>query len=222
MRAKINILLCIILLTFIALSIGCTNENTGSEQQADIEYLLKNQIDKNADDYLASTNDIDYLDILYLDCIHYGSFTAENKNELMAIFKIIGTPHAGGLDQTIAAIYETDSRKIITQKTFAADAVSLYILRDFYRTLFSLPTSTENLLFIGSTTGHGNTCYAAELYSLSSGTWTEKPLPIGNDEGDLTFAVTDNAVLHVFRTGNSEISSFFWDGLKKEFVKDLT
>jgi hypothetical protein len=124
------------------------------------------------------------------------------------------------------------------QKTLSGDIVSIYFLRSFYHD----PTieTTVSVLSIGSTTYQGNTFYKAECYSLADGVWTEIRLPIDNAENNLAFAITDNAILHVFRTEYPEISSingdivqdtmrpkyeyissYFWLEKEKRFAKDF-
>ena len=202
----------------------------------DFEYLLKTQIDQSQDNYLAmySEND-EYLEILKLDTIHYGRFTKPDRHELMAIFKVEDAPHAAGLDRTIAAVYDVESMKIMMQKTFAADIVSIYFLRSFY-----YGSTTANILFIGSTTYQSHTSYVAECYSLADSDWREIPLPVDNTDNNLAYAITDNAILHIFTLGYPDVllengsiaydalnpeyiylDSFFWNDRNKIFVKNI-
>lgn len=200
-----------------------TLPSCGAEREPDLAGRILAGIDISADDYLEYySQENNYSDILRLSDIHYGSFTAADKNEIFALIKIEGVPHAAGLDRTIAAVYDAETLEIITQKTFAADRVSLYFLQGYDRAI-------ENILFIGDVTYSGFTAYSIELYTLRGGEWAEKPMPFEEGSSN-SYAVTNDFALHVFKLIYEDFyprpvyeleATYFWSVGDEEFMAEL-
>lgn len=211
----------IVFINIMCLSIllSACQKDTATESP-DLEYILKSQISTDKDDYLELYSvEGDYLEILKLDTIYYGSYTSEDIAEVMAIFKVLGVPHAGGFDRTIVAVYNADSLEIVTQKTFAADAVSIYFLNGYMNKI-------KYILVISDDTHNGYSSYNAELYSLWDGTWTAKSMPIDNSDNNLAYAITNDSILHIFKLSYEGyepiydyIDTFFWN--IEEFVDNI-
>ncbi len=203
----------VLTLVFMLILLGCT---TTKSEYSQLEEQLIIQINWDADDYLASVED-DSEDIISLRSIYYGSFSDENSSELMALFKVI-SPHIGGLDRTIAAIYDRDSLKIKSQKSFAADQVSVY--------LFSSASQKNNILFIGETTYQGVSNSQIELYEIVQEKWVSKSVSDVNFEDNYSYAVTDKKLLHVFNTiydnnmkpTDNYMMTLFWSEQESKFV----
>lgn len=210
----INITLVLILTLMLT---SCTANYT--TDNLSLDEMLTSQIDITSDEFLSSVPN-DYMDMLVLDTIHYGSFTAKDANEMFITFKIKGTPHIAGLDRTITAVYNADTQKIILQKTFVADIVSIYFLPDN-------GLGIQDILFLGDVTYQGYTTYMAKLYSLKGEKWELKSLPIENKDKNLAYAITSNRSLHIFKLGYNEygpifdyIDTFYWDTASGVFVKN--
>jgi hypothetical protein len=88
--------------------------------------------------------------------LYDGNFTGSGKPELLVIFKMLNLPHAGGLDCSIAAVYDRATLDIITQRTFPYDECKFKAVED--------EEQNSYLLFAGSTTYQGYTQGYMELW----------------------------------------------------------
>jgi hypothetical protein len=191
---------------------GCITRRQKPDQ---LEEKLLSQIDWKADDYLASADE-DQKDILSFKSLCYGSFTDSSSSELLALFHA-SSPHVGGLDRTIAAVYDKETMLIKTQETFAADQVSLYLFSDI--------SGKDNILFIGETTNQGLSSYHIELVEVRENEWVSKPISDEQFEDNYTYAVANNELLHVFSLSYNEFKkpsfqykyTLFWDENEGKF-----
>jgi hypothetical protein len=83
-----------------------SNQDSDTEN---IETKLKAQINKAEDDYLSELSDEEVGTVLRMQSIHKGSFTETGDSEILAVFRVLSTPHAAGLNRTIAAVYDADT-----------------------------------------------------------------------------------------------------------------
>lgn len=103
-----------------------------------------------------------------------GFFTDSGKPELLVIFKLLKMPHAGGLDCSVAAVYDRSTLGIITQKVFQYDECHFNILKD--------EAQKGYLLFTGSSTYQGYSQYTLGLWKPGK-TWTDLS-PVKSYAGD--------------------------------------
>lgn len=161
---------------------GCT---TAGNFDFDIETRLKSQLDLTQDTWMESD-----AELLKLETLHFGSFTRDNSNELLAIFRATSSPHVAGLERTIIAVYNKSTLKILTQKTFAADRVSLYF--------FTNESNRRLILYLGAATSQGIASYYLELLRIEDSQWTS--LPVWNKplEDSYGYALSGDKDLLIF------------------------
>jgi hypothetical protein len=189
---RINQFSRVLLPLFILLLLtGCSKKEG---KRCNIEEYLISQIDWQADDYLASLGE-DEQNIISLKSLSYGSFTGDNTSEILCLFHI-DAPHTGGMDRTIAAIYDEDSLKYITKKTFMADDVSLYLFHDIL--------GKTNILYIGETVYQGIASHQIDLIEIQNNDWVSKKISDIPLEDSDTFAVSSDKYLHVFQIEYNE------------------
>lgn len=198
----------------ILLLVSCSKKE---EKEISLEERLISQIDWNQDEYLESM-DKESDELLTLERITYGHFTKVGVKEILAIFSI-DSIHTTGLDRTIAAIYTADTHEFITQRSFAADSVELYVLED--------NEGKGNLLFLGETVYQGIASSQIGLYDLSGGNWSEKKISeLIHDDSD-TYAMSCNQELQVFINEYVNIhdsvlrykNTYAWDSESANFIR---
>src|SRR5690554_3560537 len=126
---------------------SCSTMRPVEFEQISEELMI--QIARDQDDYLSAMKDKNISELLTFHSITYGSFTESDSSEMLVLFKVKDVPHVGGLDRTIAAIYDANTYLLKSQKTFVADYVSLQLLTD--------KNQRKNILYIGSVTYQGYT-----------------------------------------------------------------
>lgn len=130
------------------------------DKEIDNKLLIEN-LDKVSDETISYVYQ-ESPDNITVGSIFEGLFTDSGKPELLVIFKLLKVPHAGGLDCSVAAVYDRSTLNIITQNTFHYDECKFSVLTDDAQESF--------LLFVGSTTYQGYSQYALGLWKPGD-TW---------------------------------------------------
>lgn len=172
-------MIIVILMVSLIYCSGCSSENENDTDPGfDLGLLLKSQVDLTKDEGWPEGD----TELLILHSIQVGSFTQDDTDELLAIFRPTFSPHAAGLERSIAAIYDGKTHKLITQKTFAADAVSLY--------LFNNSSGRSRILSMLATTYQGISVHYLELWHIEGSTWTAFPVSERPLEANYGYALT--------------------------------
>lgn len=149
--------------------------------------LFIEKLDKDSDETIRYVHQ-DSPGNITVDRIYDGYFTDSGSPELLVIFKLLKVPHAGGLDCSVAAVYDRETLDIISQKTFPYDECKFTILTD--------DKQKSYLLFIGSTSYQGNSQYTLGLWKPGK-TW-DLLFPAGSSYMDnKRFDLKDNGVIWV-------------------------
>ncbi|HEX2944538.1 MAG TPA: hypothetical protein VHT96_01120 [Clostridia bacterium] len=142
--------------------------------------------------------------------VYEGNFSDSGKPELLVIFKLLGMPHAGGLDCSVTALYDRNTLELISQKTFPYDECKFAVHSDNKQRGY--------LLFVGSTTYQGRSQYILLLYR-PGGNWEEvfsaKPRVISellDDENNIKYELKDDGSVWVYRPASfdEESHQFKW------------
>jgi hypothetical protein len=180
---------------------------------------LMQQIDRDQDDYLSAMKDKNISELLTFHSITHGSFTESGSSELLVLFKVKDVPHAGGLDRTIAAVYDADTYLLKSQKTFMADHVSIQLLTG--------ENQRKYILYIGSVTYQGYTTYSIELFEIEKDGWHSKAVSSETFTENEAFAFT-NDTLQVFNLSyidNAPVYDYkytlYWDSVEATFRKEM-
>jgi hypothetical protein len=164
-----------------------TDTSTG-ETAIDIKLLIQN-LDKVTDETIGYVYN-NSPDNITVGNIYEGDFTGSGKPELLVIFKLLKMPHAGGLDCSVAAVYDRSTLGIITQKTFQYDECHFNILKD--------DEQKSYLLFTGSTTYQGYSQYTLGLWKPGK-TWTDLYQPVQPYDSNKMFDLRENGSIWVSR-----------------------
>lgn len=218
MSVFILVLISLMLLTSCSL-IKITNSVNNSTGEYELLSLrLQNQIDREQDDYLTAESDKHLDELIKLDSITYGSFTDLEASEILVLFKFKDIPHVGGLDRTIAAIYDADTYKIKNQKTFIADNVFIQLLENY--------NQCASILYIGTVTYQGFTNYDIQLLQVNIDGWIPKDVSSEKFTNDYAFFYSDT-VLQVFELSYCNYNpiykykyALYWDGSEALFKKE--
>jgi len=177
------------------------------------------QIARDQDDYLSAMKDKNISELLTFHSITYGSFTESDSSEMLVLFKVKDVPHVGGLDRTIAAIYDANTYLLKSQKTFVADYVSLQLLTD--------KNQRKNILYIGSVTYQGYTAYSMELFEIEGDRWLSKAISSEAFMENDAYAYT-NEILQVFDLSYSDHTpvydykyTLYWDSTEATFRREM-
>lgn len=203
---------------------GCNKQTSNIH----LENQLISQIDKNADDYLANwdpdnyTDPIgeDWHDLISMKSLHYGNFTSSESLEILVLFHV-DAQHVAGLDRTIALIVDADTLNHKTQRSFAADSVSIRLLPD--------SSGKENILAIMSTTNQGMNTYTAELFEVPDNEWITKPVFDEVFKDTFSFSLASDGTLQVFNVQYKQFPkpiptyeyqyALFWNPEKAKFIR---
>lgn len=170
---------------------------------------LINNLDKTTDEtvnYVYSQSP----DNIKIGNVYEGSFSDTGKPELLVIFKLFGMPHAGGLDCSVAALYDKNTLELISQKTFPYDDCSFTVHRDNKQKGY--------LLFVGSTTYQGRSQYFLQLFKPVKSwkkVYSAEPPVINellDDENNIEFELKDDGSVWVFKpvSFDEESRQFKW------------
>lgn len=223
MRNKLSlfilILLSLVLLTSYSLNKGTNSINNSKGEYELLSDKLQGQIDRKQDDYLNSISDKSLNELIELDSIIYGSFTEIGVFEILGIFKLKGTPHVAGLDRTIAAVYDANTFKLKTQKSFVADNVFIQVLEN--------NNQRDSLLYIGTVKYQGYTSYDIQLLQSETDEWITKDISNEKFTNNHAFFYSDS-ILQVFELTYSNYNpiykyeyTLFWDATETKFTKIL-
>lgn len=223
MRNKLSIfillLIYLVLLTSCSLNKGKNSLNNSKGEYELLSDRLQDQIDRKQDDYLNAVSDESLNELIKLDSITYGSFTDIGVSEILGLFKFKDIPHVGGLDRTIAVIYDANTYKLKIQKTFVADNVFIQVLEN--------NDQRHSLLYIGTVTYQGYTSYDAQLLQAKRDQWISKDVSDERFANSDAFFFSDN-VLQVFELTYHNYNPIykykyplFWNGAETQFMREL-
>jgi len=170
---------------------------------------LIEKLDKTTDETISYVYNISP-DNIKVGNIYEGSFSDTGKNELLIIFKFLQVPHAGGLDFSVAAIYDKQTLNLISQKSFASDECRFDVVKD--------AKGLAYLIYSGTTTYQGHSTGTLKLLSLSKN-W-EQLLPQDNSiyaEDKYKFQLLPNGVVSVLEPKFSDNDVVGWT--KKYYLK---
>lgn len=129
-------------------------------------------------------------DNIKVGTIFEGSFSGAGKKELLVIFKFLEMPHAGGLDYSVAAIFDRNTLNRLSQKAFVTDEAQFALFTDRGDKVY--------LLYSGTTTYQGSSSGSLEMLSLRDN-W-ENRLPqdsLINSNGRFRFELMQNGIVAV-------------------------
>ncbi|MFA5636468.1 MAG: hypothetical protein WCX60_02255 [Anaerovoracaceae bacterium] len=196
---------------------SCSTMRPVEFEQISEELMI--QIARDQDDYLSAMKDKNISELLTFHSITYGSFTESDSSEMLVLFKVKDVPHVGGLDRTIAAIYDANTYLLKSQKTFVADYVSLQLLTD--------KNQRKNILYIGSVTYQGYTAYSMELFEIEGDRWLSKAISSEAFMENDAYAYT-NEILQVFDLSYSDHApvydykyTLYWDSTEATFRREM-
>jgi hypothetical protein len=152
---------------------------------------LIDKLDKKSDESISYVYNLSPDNITVGDK-YEGDFTGSGKPELMVIFKLLGMPHAGGLDCSVAAVYDRQTLEVITQKTFPADECKFAIWTD--------DKGRGYLAFSGTTTYQGYSTYTFQVFKPGA-VW-EQVLPQDNSEysnQNMKFELMQGDIVRVYQ-----------------------
>lgn len=132
--------------------------------------ILIDKLDKQTDEIIRFVYEQSHENIV-VDKVYKGSFSGKGNKEILAVFKLLHMPHAGGLDASVAALFDEKSLDIISQKIFQFDECKFYILKD--------DDDISYPLFFGSVTYQGYSNYTLGVWQVSKD-WTSL-LPYSQD-----------------------------------------
>jgi hypothetical protein len=129
-------------------------------------------------------------DNIKVGTVFEGSFSGEGKKELLVIFKFLEMPHAGGIDYSVAAIFERNTLKRLSQKAFVTDEAQFALLTDNKDRVY--------LLYSGTTTYQGSSSGSLELLSLWDNWKNRLSQDSGiNSDGRYRFELMQNGIVAV-------------------------
>jgi len=133
----------------------------------DLNKRLLANLDKTTDETVRYVFELSP-DNLKVDTTWKGSFTGVGKKELLSIIRLKGVPHAGGLDCSVAAVYDAESLSLASQTVFPYDECSFSVCTD--------DGDRSYLLFSGATTYQGNSNYVLHLLNPAE-KWNKMSIP---------------------------------------------
>ncbi len=207
----------LLIVMVLVLLTGCSTKRPVEFEQISEELMM--QIERDQDDYLSAMKDEEMSEFLTFHSITYGSFTENGSSELLVLFKVNDVPHVGGLDRTIAAIYDANTYLLKSQKTFVADYVSIQLLTN--------ENQRTNILYIGSVTYQGYTSYSIELFEIEKDRWLSNAISSETFAENDAYAFTDDT-LQVFNLSFSDHEpiydhkyTLYWDSKEATFRKEM-
>lgn len=216
MRYKYHIKMITVMIFIILTFSGCKTDKITIDN---MENLLMSQLDWKADDYLASLEKKQE-DIITMKNLQYGNFSSKDEDEVLVLFHV-SAPHVGGLDRSIAAIYNRDTLKIKSQKSFCADHVNIYFFPS------ESVYGKDYILYIGNTIYQGIPSYTIGLYEIQDGEWVTRPITDKDLNSTLSYSVTNNTLLNVMEIDYDEYMkplyqykyTLYWDGIAGKFIE---
>ncbi len=168
---------------------------------------------------LIEAAEIQTADEIRLDNLTYGSFSAPDKDEIMAEFVLTNPPHVAGLDTTITVLCSARTGEIITSEIHRGDDVEIYYL----------PTSLgQKCIFVlCAGESQGVSASYAQLYKISDNKWEDITTDDLQLEDDMHAAITSDGMLMIYERpylapgfGEIEvISTLEWNENDEKFVE---
>lgn len=168
-----------------------TQTSPTAEADKPLNERLIDNLDKTADDSAVSYAWNLSHDNIKVDSTYEGNFTDSGKNELLVIFKLLQMPHAGGLDCSVAAVFDKETLQLLAQKTFPADICRFEVLKD--------NKGRGYLLFGGTTTYQGHSSHTLQLFKPDSD-WKQLLTQNGDayaDTGNYNFELLPGGMVNV-------------------------
>lgn len=136
--------------------------------------------------------------------IYEGSFSGTGKKELLVIFKFLDMPHAGGLDFSVAGIFDKNNLSLVSQKSFITDEAQFNLLKD--------KGGRQYLIYSGATTYQGQSSCTLQVFNLSEN-WremlTEDYSVFG--EGSYKFRLMPDGIVSVLEPVFEENDAVDWN-----------
>lgn len=155
----------------LTLAAGCTAAQPPAAESSPHLDLLE-QLDPQADDALAQAlgSGQDLQEALVPSELFYGSFTQAGADEVLILYRFQDTPpHGAGYDRVIAALYDRDARRLLSQRSLAGDRVSVHVF----------PAQGDGrfrVFVLCDTEGAGAWTQTQELFRIDAGQWQSQPL----------------------------------------------
>ena len=202
---------------------GCKKDNTTS--QAETAVLSKDNAILNLDtlhnqvaEQLMETAEIQAADEIRLDKLTYGSFSAPDKNEVMAEFVLESPSHVAGLDTTVTVLCSAETGEILTSEIHRGDEVEIYYL----------PTSSgqKDVFVLKAAVSQGVSASYANVYKISDTKWEDITTDNIQLEDDTHAAITSDGNLMIYKQPYigpeydeiQVISTLEWNENDEEFV----
>ncbi|MBQ9931164.1 MAG: hypothetical protein IJO79_02330 [Firmicutes bacterium] len=212
MKKKSLLFLCVICLLIVPLT-ACGAEEPAPEEEKSFSEQVMDQVwlclESSPEDFDSTFSFfIEDPEDIYLHQVLYGSFTDSKKKEFIAQVKMSDPPAGGGLDPTMAFVFDEEALKILCHEEFNSNFVSF--------TKLPLLDKREAVIFSGSTTHQGLTVQYIEVYDLSGCNWNEKPngLPEFDENTRFFLRSTD---LSILKLGTGEEVFVNWDPKEAQF-----
>lgn len=156
----------------LTLTAGCTAAQNPPAAESSPRLDLLEQLDPQADDTLAQALDgeQDLQEALIPSELFYGSFTQAGADEVLILYRFPDTPpHGAGYDHAIAALYDRDTRQLLSQRSLTGDRVSVHVF----------PTQGDGrcrVFVLCDTEGAGAWTQTQELFLIDARQWQSQPL----------------------------------------------
>lgn len=135
--------------------------------------------------------------------IYEGQFSNIENSQLLVIFNCAPGPHVGGLDFSVAALYDRKTLNLVSQKSFMSDECQFDVVKD--------DKNGTYLIFSGTTTYQGHSACELQLFELSKN-W-EQLLPQEGGiyaGGQYKVELMPNGVVSVLEPEFSNIDVIGW------------
>ena len=212
MKRKALLFLCVMCL-FIFFAASCGVEQNAPEEEKSFSEQVMDQIwlclESSPEDFDSTFSFfIEEPKDIYLHQILYGSFTDAKKKEFIAQVKMSDPPAGGGLDPTMAFVFDEETMEVLCHEEFNSNFVTFIKL--------PLLDTREAVVFSGSTTYQGLTVQYIEVYDLSGCSWKEIPsgLPEFDENTRFHLRSTDLSILKL-NTGEEVFVN--WDPKEAQF-----
>lgn len=156
----------------LTLTAGCTATPSPSASQSSPHADLLEQLDSQADDVLAQALDDgqNLQEALIPSELFYGSFTQAGADEVLILYRFQDAPpHGAGYDRAIAALYDRDTRQLLSQRSLTGDRVSVHVF----------PAQGDGrcrVFVLCDIEGAGAWTQTQELFLIDAGPWQSLPL----------------------------------------------
>ena len=156
-------------------------------------------------------------DFLEVESLEYGQFTGADQDEILTTFSV-EAPHSEGSDRKLVTIVSAKTGELLLQRPFAADSISLHILRPFGKDYVCL-LMTGSFLYSGH--AHGT----VDFGSVENGIWSPQPIPLQESKENITYSyddATQELLATEWQAGTDETDSYPTPSKSWTFIYDDT